>query len=76
MTRYDDAYFAVANAETAKKRRDGLTRNRRRGGGARNGEVAMDPLDFLQVLDNILDFGPDDPQRNRLLVCPSRNQSF
>ncbi|CCA72455.1 hypothetical protein PIIN_06391 [Serendipita indica DSM 11827] len=59
VTLYNDAYFASASAETARKRREGLAARAGGGGGRRRGQgdrIEVDPIEFLQMLEAVLTF--------------------
>ena len=59
VTLYNDAYLAVASAETARKRREGLAARAGGTGGRRRvqgGGIEVDPIEFLQMLEAVLTF--------------------
>ncbi|KAG8786089.1 hypothetical protein FRC20_008568 [Serendipita sp. 405] len=66
-TVYDEQYFSLANAESAKKRREAQNPNQRRGRTARNDGIQVDPVEFLQMLEEIFVLDPDDQRRQQIL---------
>jgi Transcriptional repressor TCF25 len=64
VTVYDDEYFSTASAETAKRRREGLSGGRR---GGRNDTIEIDLVEFLEMLEAVLALGIDEPRRNETL---------
>ena len=69
VTVYDEAYFSTANAETAKKRREGRTAGQRRGRGrgGQNERIEIDPTEFLQMLEDVLAFEMEPQRRDDVL---------
>lgn len=69
VTVYNEAYFATANAETARKRREGGPAGQRRGRGRgdRNERIEIDPTEFLQMLEDVLAFDMEPQRRDNVL---------
>jgi hypothetical protein len=68
VTTYDEVYFSMANAETAKRRRDGQAAGGR--GGRRreqNERIEIDPTEFLQMLEDVLGAGAEAARRDDVL---------
>jgi hypothetical protein len=63
VTVYDDQYFSTASAETAKKRREGLSGGQQR----RRERIEVDPIEFLEGLERVLAFDVDERTRNEVL---------
>ncbi|KAG8832450.1 hypothetical protein FRC17_001323 [Serendipita sp. 399] len=65
-TVYDVEYLSLANAESARKRREAQTQGQGRR-GARNNTAGVDPVEFLQGLEALLTLEPGDRTREQLL---------
>jgi hypothetical protein len=67
VTTYDEAYFSIASAETAKRRRDGQAAGQRRGRRGQHDRIEIDPTEFLQMLEDVLSVDMEAERRDEVL---------